>query len=114
SLAPASMVVLLQCPIFFFSSRRRHTRFSRDWSSDVCSSDLQLPAQEPRGGRGCRGPAVENGPPGRRGSGPAWRRLFGAGGPYREDRKSVCRERVEVAGVGVAVEKKTGRAGVAV
>src|SRR5207302_3945879 len=29
---------------FFFSSRRRHTRFSRDWSSDVCSSDL---------GRGC-------------------------------------------------------------
>src|SRR5690606_27615987 len=26
----------------FFSSRRRHTRFSRDWSSDVCSSDLTL------------------------------------------------------------------------
>src|SRR2546422_5931025 len=26
---------------FFFSSRRRHTRCSRDWSSDVCSSDLQ-------------------------------------------------------------------------
>src|SRR5690606_23725877 len=25
---------------FFFSSTRRHTRFSRDWSSDVCSSDL--------------------------------------------------------------------------
>src|SRR5690606_41005911 len=30
---------------FFFSSRRRHTRFSRDWSSDVCSSDLE---DEPR------------------------------------------------------------------
>src|SRR5690606_29021107 len=28
---------------FFFSSRRRHTRFSRDWSSDVCSSDLDRP-----------------------------------------------------------------------
>src|SRR5690606_39378375 len=28
--------------LFFFSSRRRHTRFSRDWSSDVCSSDLTL------------------------------------------------------------------------
>src|SRR5690606_40604643 len=28
------------CSFFFFSSRRRHTRFSRDWSSDVCSSDL--------------------------------------------------------------------------
>src|SRR5690606_40485607 len=27
--------------VFFFSSRRRHTRFSRDWSSDVCSSDLR-------------------------------------------------------------------------
>src|SRR5690606_39936855 len=26
----------------FFSSRRRHTRFSRDWSSDVCSSDLDF------------------------------------------------------------------------
>src|SRR3989475_12623271 len=27
---------------FFFSSRRRHTRFDCDWSSDVCSSDLAL------------------------------------------------------------------------
>src|SRR5688572_32089650 len=27
---------------FFFSSRRRHTRFDCDWSSDVCSSDLNL------------------------------------------------------------------------
>src|SRR3712207_7714005 len=27
--------------IFFFSSRRRHTRYWRDWSSDVCSSDLE-------------------------------------------------------------------------
>src|SRR5690606_14931292 len=31
---------------FFFSSRRRHTRFSRDWSSDVCSSDLTLGKSE--------------------------------------------------------------------
>src|SRR5690606_146706 len=30
----------------FFSSRRRHTRFSRDWSSDVCSSDLVAAARE--------------------------------------------------------------------
>src|SRR3712207_9585632 len=28
--------------LFFFSSRRRHTRYWRDWSSDVCSSDLSL------------------------------------------------------------------------
>src|SRR3712207_7959335 len=27
---------------FFFSSRRRHTRYWRDWSSDVCSSDLNV------------------------------------------------------------------------
>src|SRR5690625_5457629 len=27
---------------FFFSSRRRHTRWPRDWSSDVCSSDLKF------------------------------------------------------------------------
>src|SRR5207249_6048281 len=30
----------LLCYCFFFSSRRRHTRSKRDWSSDVCSSDL--------------------------------------------------------------------------
>src|SRR5215510_2391457 len=30
---------------FFFSSRRRHTRWPRDWSSDVCSSDLERPAR---------------------------------------------------------------------
>src|SRR5256886_16656193 len=29
--------------VFFFSSRRRHTRFDCDWSSDVCSSDLETP-----------------------------------------------------------------------
>src|SRR5256886_11541126 len=28
--------------VFYFSSRRRHTRFDCDWSSDVCSSDLHL------------------------------------------------------------------------
>src|SRR5699024_11986815 len=28
--------------LFFFSSRRRHTRSKRDWSSDVCSSDLDV------------------------------------------------------------------------
>src|SRR3712207_9271790 len=32
------------CSFFFFSSRRRHTRYWRDWSSDVCSSDLRVPA----------------------------------------------------------------------
>src|SRR5260370_1190478 len=36
--------------LFFFSSRRRHTRFKCDWSSDVCSSDLSKNA--------CHGTAV--------------------------------------------------------
>src|SRR5438067_9855171 len=34
------MYLFLICFFFFFSSRRRHTRSKRDWSSDVCSSDL--------------------------------------------------------------------------
>src|SRR6478672_12134114 len=33
---------------FFFSSRRRHTRSDRDWSSDVCSSDLRAREPAPR------------------------------------------------------------------
>src|SRR5256885_8460311 len=32
--------------LFFFSSRRRHTRLQGDWSSDVCSSDLVAPSIE--------------------------------------------------------------------
>src|SRR5699024_12078884 len=35
---------------FFFSSRRRHTRSKRDWSSDVCSSDLSSPRAIRRSG----------------------------------------------------------------
>src|SRR2546422_7343052 len=44
-------IKLVRC-LFFFSSRRRHTRCSRDWSSDVCSSDLYLsraPRSSPQG-----------------------------------------------------------------
>src|SRR5256886_15326248 len=45
--------------MFFFSSRRRHTRFDCDWSSDVCSSDLYL-SQEHRDAaeHGCPMPAL--------------------------------------------------------
>src|SRR5260370_24649514 len=39
-------------PFFFFSSRRRHTRFKCDWSSDVCSSDLAGPGRELKLGGG--------------------------------------------------------------
>src|SRR5699024_11697860 len=34
--------------VFFFSSRRRHTRSKRDWSSDVCSSDLKYVKKAPK------------------------------------------------------------------
>src|SRR5690606_28260257 len=40
---------------FFFSSRRRHTRFSRDWSADVCSSDLESARTTPCTGLHGRG-----------------------------------------------------------
>src|SRR5690625_6471173 len=36
---------------FFFSSRRRHTRWPRDWSSDVCSSDLGIGGQDAAAGQ---------------------------------------------------------------
>src|SRR6266542_5909021 len=39
------MLLLVLIFFFFFSSRRRHTRCYRDWSSDVCSSDLVKPRQ---------------------------------------------------------------------
>src|SRR5699024_11899843 len=39
--SPLAPVVPLTFLSFFFSSRRRHTRSKRDWSSDVCSSDLE-------------------------------------------------------------------------
>src|SRR5438876_3587470 len=37
-----SLVVFYLLFVFFFSSRRRHTRWTGDWSSDVCSYDLTL------------------------------------------------------------------------
>src|SRR5207253_2843974 len=35
-----ALIGIISVPVFFFSSRRRHTSWPRDWSSDVCSSDL--------------------------------------------------------------------------
>src|SRR5207249_2978184 len=37
--SPPSITEMIYSPFFFFSSRRRHTRSKRDWSSDVCSSE---------------------------------------------------------------------------
>src|SRR5437762_4501420 len=63
------------CFYFFFSSRRRHTRYIGDWSSDVCSSDLEGLAHPVREGesrirpgawaeharRGCDGSGLQRG-----------------------------------------------------
>src|SRR5439155_15472472 len=43
-----SLTLVYFCLFFFFSSRRRHTRWPRDWSSDVCSSDLFLEGRHAR------------------------------------------------------------------
>src|SRR3990172_4035914 len=57
------MGVVFFIAFFFFSSRRRHTRCSRDWSSDVCSSDLaELDALE----LAAAGPGPDRGRPERR------------------------------------------------
>src|SRR5690625_7438032 len=67
---------------FFFSSRRRHTRWPRDWSSDVCSSDLS---------RGLllagRDGAAHRGPPAL---------SLVAGSHSAEIGRASCRERVEI------------------
>src|SRR5260370_1974889 len=60
---------------FFFSSRRRHTRFKCDWSSDVCSSDLIAPRR--RGQLGVEHPA--------RVRGAVLRRRAGRGGGARSE-----------------------------
>src|SRR3712207_7612146 len=70
---------------FFFSSRRRHTRYWRDWSSDVCSSDLH-PGGETAGAAAVRGAVVAA-----RGDGGA-RACFGTGG---------CRAAVHAAGMSI-------------
>src|SRR5699024_11429066 len=41
-----TIVICIMLFIAFFSSRRRHTRSKRDWSSDVCSSDLAVVADQ--------------------------------------------------------------------
>src|SRR5437762_9770981 len=47
SLITDGVKTLRLCFFFFFSSRRRHTRYIGDWSSDVCSSDLDQGAAFP-------------------------------------------------------------------
>src|SRR3712207_7044580 len=94
------MSILFSCSdiyiflFFFFSSRRRHTRYWRDWSSDVCSSDLPAPigprrpdVQRPQG---LPSDADRRGGDGRTQQGArARRRAQERRGLVRRDRKSV-------------------------
>src|SRR3712207_9387796 len=98
--------------MFFFSSRRRHTRYWRDWSSDVCSSDLaereiKEEREEVRARKGARGKQPER-----------HHRRGRAAFPQHEDRqerdpgrrgigRASRRERVEISADGVLLKKKT-------
>src|SRR2546429_4597848 len=87
---------------FFFSSRRRHTRCSRDWSSDVCSSDLSNTAKKVGGGAvagaiigaiagGGKGAAIGAGVGSAAGAGV---QVLTKGQQVKEIGRASCRERV--------------------
>src|SRR5437764_14328130 len=78
--------------VFFFSSRRRHTRYIGDWSSDVCSSDLPDPV----------GPVTRTSPLARR---VKFRTARGRSSSSKIGRAS-CRERVESPGGAGNFKKK--------
>src|SRR5688500_20276357 len=94
---------------FFFSSRRRHTRLQGDWSSDVCSSDLELVPDEvlkddrqisaPR--FGIQFPYVD--PPY---TNTAIRWLVQTGQQFDEIGRASCRERVGISEGAVVSEEK--------
>src|SRR5207249_8914733 len=99
------LLLLMYLFFFFFSSRRRHTRSKRDWSSDVCSSDLivergfsgRLRPSPERPGRGVRERFV------RRVAGEDDRHVGRTKRAAVERRDEIgrasCRERVEIWGV---------------
>src|SRR5690242_9869098 len=91
---------------FFFSSRRRHTRLTCDWSSDVCSSDL-VGSRSHRGGRAAgRGPR-----PGRRPTTVAYRPV-GVALPSWASASSTLRYRPAAsAGSGRSEERRVGKEG---
>src|SRR2546422_7517251 len=79
---------------FFFSSRRRHTRCSRDWSSDVCSSDLRVRHGLGHERRAAREQVIKNGA----------QRI-----DITEIGRASCRERGEISVVAVSLKKKMHR-----
>src|SRR5438046_10163797 len=91
---------------FFFSSRRRHTILVSDWSSDVCSSDLERAVTTPGYFRAFEEEAT---------LGPTYRRLGELyeqrGDTAREIGRASCRERGENWGGGRKLTKKEERKG---
>src|SRR5437868_12056786 len=103
---------------FFFSSRRRHTRSKRDWSSDVCSSDLRAVASDIERGISSRLHLPQ--------PGNSWPHLQTApmfevvafivvdrmrSRANQEIGRASCRERVEMWGGGGAVKRKKQNGG---
>src|SRR5690242_21908789 len=89
---------------FFFSSRRRHTRLTCDWSSDVCSSDLLDRPDSPLRTGNVAVRAIERPPVGFR---PPIAAGLAGGRWVKEIGRASCRERVEIwAGAGVVEKKK--------
>src|SRR5207247_7300073 len=107
---------------FFFSSRRRHTRSTRDWSSDVCSSDLEelvrvhLPDPEPEFlvvgaevhlvgarelGRHAEAPRLL--------AGERRRKIGERDDAVREIGRASCREREYITGVGGTIKRTEER-----
>src|SRR5690606_40358249 len=91
---------------FCFSSRRRHTRFSRDWSSDVCSSDRFPPGLKRFGVEPDRVIFIDL----KREKDVLWAMeqglkcstLSAVVGELQEIGRASCRERVDISAVGVA------------
>src|SRR3712207_7243953 len=101
------MLKIITCTrnFFFFSSRRRHTRYWRDWSSDVCSSDLHVIDSKARSGRSCSSAAAT------RSCVRALKVTRGSSGSTqaRVDRKSVVLgKRVDLGGRRIIKKKKNG------
>src|SRR5438046_2669945 len=88
--------------IFFFSSRRRHTRLVSDWSSDVCSSDLC--ERKPTGRSQCAACTYRK--PTGRSDRWGYRRCETGWCRWRQIGRASCRERVWVPGVAGAIEEK--------
>src|SRR4051794_41269133 len=88
--------------IFFFSSRRRHTRWTGDWSSDVCSSDLDLAAS----GVHVLDHEPDGSPPD-----PGVTATAHGARQVEEIGRASCRERVKIGGVGGSLKKKLGTGG---